>query len=141
MLVVLVLLGSFGPFDLRGLLLMHTNSGGQKPTLFNLTPHRLVHFALFGLLSMLLSLTGKRAYQRLLALGSVIGFGLLVEMAEFLFSTNPFEFGDLRDDAWAACAGYALAEAYLFSASTWRKRSPRFENLVGSAASQSVNRF
>jgi len=52
--------------------------------------------------------------QRLMALGAVILFGIIVEILEFLGSTNPFEFSDVRDDVLAACAGYAFAEAFSF---------------------------
>jgi hypothetical protein len=80
--------------------------------LFRLTPHRILHFLAFGVLSLCLSLTVGRSYQRLLILGLVVVLGMLIETVEFLGSANRFEFADVRDDALAAFAGCMLAEAY-----------------------------
>jgi hypothetical protein len=109
-----VVAGSLGGIEFKNLLLKSITLPGF-PGLFRLTPHRLLHFTAFGLLSVCLCLTFERSYQRILMLGSVIALGVLVESIEFLGSTNPFEFWDVRDDLYAACAGYALVETYYFA--------------------------
>jgi len=80
--------------------------------LFSLTPHRLVHLLAFGFLSACLSLASPRPNQRVLALFAVIALGAFVETVEFFTTTNPFELWDVRDDTYAACAGFALAQLY-----------------------------
>ena len=107
----LIAMGSLGPYDFRGLLFTALTKLGFSE-LVRLTPHRIVHFSAFGLLSLCSSLAFERTAQRPIGLGAVILFGIAVEILEFLGSTNPFEFSDVRDDIFAACAGYALAGAF-----------------------------
>jgi hypothetical protein len=106
-------MGSLGSYDFRTLL-FRALSKLEFSELVRLTPHRIVHFSAFGLLSVCSSLALDRATQRTIGLGAVIVFGIAVEILEFLGSTNPFEFSDVRDGVFAACAGYALAGAFFF---------------------------
>jgi hypothetical protein len=91
--------------------------------LFQLTVHRLVHFAAFGIFAIILTLSGRLVHHRLLGLIGAICFGIVIELVEFLVSTNNFEFEDVRDDTLAALSGYMLTEAYLFLTSRRRKKS------------------
>ena len=109
-LAALIVLGSIGPYDLKTVLLMHSNHPVSVIGL-KMTPHRLVHFLAFGTLSLCSCIAPNQRYLRVALAGTVIMFGLAVETAEFLLSTNPFESWDLRDDAIASLGGYAAAEA------------------------------
>jgi len=71
-----------------------------------------LHLLAFGTLSTSLSLTGRRIQRRILTLSLLIAFAILVETAELIGSTVPFEFSDVRDDLVAALVGYAIAEAF-----------------------------
>jgi hypothetical protein len=111
-----IIIGSLGPFDFR------QNFGAtwrrQLPLFggLSVTPHRLFHFAAFGLLGILVVLISSRAYQLLLGLAAVITLGLSIESAQYLFSTNPFESWDLRDDICAACVGHFCTALFLYCA-------------------------
>ncbi len=115
----LILIGSLGPFDFRGPWL------GAKVGffgMFHLTPHRVMHFSAFGILAAVLTLSGSRIRDRLFGLAMAISFGVLIEVLEFLSTTNKFEYWDVRDDALAAFLGFALAEAFLLAASAARSK-------------------
>jgi len=116
-----IVIGSLGPFDFRqdfGAFLRH-----PLPLFgtLHVTPHRLIHFAAFGTLGILVVLISSRAYQMLLGLAAVIILGLSIESVQYLFSTNPFETWDLWDDACAACLGHFSAVAVIYCANPRRR--------------------
>jgi hypothetical protein len=121
-LIGVILVGSLGPYDFRSLFLVRLDTSSRIPALSRLILHRTAHFSAFGLLALFLSVSLRRPGYRLFALGFVIMLGIVIEVAEFLLSTNPFEFWDVRDDAVAASTGYVLAEALLFTVSAARRR-------------------
>jgi hypothetical protein len=125
LLIISITLGSLGCLNVKNGPLLSSKGHFEVFGLFRLTFHRIVHFVAFGSLAILLSLIGRRIQHRLVALAAVIGFGLLIEILEFRLSTNKFEVWDVKDDALAACVGYALVEVYMFVASaSWRRSVP-----------------
>jgi hypothetical protein len=114
-LALLIAIGSVGPFDLRSLLRMNSTTDFGINGLFHLTLHRVVHFAGFGLLSVLLYVAAENFPQRLRCLAAVAAFAILIEQAESVMSNNPFETWDVRDDVLAALVGLLTVEAALRS--------------------------
>jgi hypothetical protein len=118
---LLIAIGSVGPFDLRALLRMNSTTDFGITGWFHLTLHRLVHFAGFGLLSILLYVAAENLPQRLRCLAAVAAFAILIEQAESVMSNNPFETWDVRDDVFAALVGLLTVEVALRS--TKRRRA------------------
>ena len=66
---------------------------------------KLVHAAGYGLLGALASASGFRPWAAFL---TVLGFGLLLELAQLISGYRAFEWGDLLADAVGAALGIAL---------------------------------
>ena len=96
--------------------------------LFHLTLHRVVHFAAFGLLSVLLSAAVENFPQRLRCLAIIAAFAILIEQGESLLSHNVFETWDVRDDVFAAMAGLLTVEVALRSTKQRAEMPQSIEN-------------
>jgi hypothetical protein len=112
---LLIAMGSLGPFDFRSLLRMSSTTDFGINGLFHLTLHRVVHFAGFGLLSVLLYVAAENFPQRLRCLAVVAAFAILIEQGESFLSHNVFETWDVRDDVFAALVGLLAMEVALRS--------------------------
>lgn len=98
---------------------MHSTTDFGINGLFHLTLHRVVHFAGFGLLSVLLYVAAENFPQRLRWLAAVAAFAILIEQAESVMSNNSFETWDVRDDVFAALVGLLAVEVALRSRKRW----------------------
>jgi hypothetical protein len=115
LLITIGSLGSFGSFDVRTLLRMNSTTDLGVNGLFHLTLHRVVHFAAFGLLSILLCAAVRNFPQRLRCLAIIAVFAILIEQGESVLSHNVFESWDVRDDVFAALGGLLTVEIALRS--------------------------
>ncbi len=109
-LAALITLGSLGPSEIRDALVMHSAKRVHILGLPPLTPHRLVHFFAFGALSFAGGSYVRESWSRLGCPFLVIGFAILIELAEYLPTDNPFETWDVRDDSLAAVVGWGLSQ-------------------------------
>ncbi len=73
--------------------------------------HQCYHFASFGSAALILSLIAPTAPKRVAAFLSVVALGLLLESLQHAIWHNPMEWWDVRDDALAAAAAWALANS------------------------------
>jgi hypothetical protein len=69
--------------------------------------HRLLHFGCFACLAALARLAFNPRHTLACAVLASIAWGAAIEFAQHLVYHNPYEWEDLRDDAWGAAAGAA----------------------------------
>jgi glycopeptide antibiotics resistance protein len=106
--LILILIGSLAPNHLRSDFQKVLYRPIAIPGPLLITPHSVLHYVSFAALGSLAALARSRVH-RLFGLIAVMLLGFSIETLQYLFSTNPFETWDLRDDAIGAGIGYILA--------------------------------
>ena len=105
-----VIIGSLGPFPFREAYGYFLNRHIRLYGSWYTTPHALMHLLSFGTLGATMCLISERWSIRAVGIAGVILLGLAIEQIQLLsHPSNPFEFWDLRDDAYGTCLGVLLA--------------------------------
>ena len=94
-----------------------TQSNTRSTQVAARSKHRILHWLVFGSLSLLLALLGRSFATRLFGLSGVIALGVLIEWCQHLIFGFRLEVWDIKDDTYGSVIGFGIATLALFFAS------------------------